>query len=100
MNGITIVGHDNLVQVRYKELFEALEELGQVLRASLAITDDEKVELQSDLATIQSQLTKAEPDKSIVKRAWTSLTSRLPNSAEVTKLIPLAAVLIKSLTGI
>ena len=40
---------------------------------SSIISEDQKLDLTSDLATIQSQLSKTKPDKSIIQTVWSSI---------------------------
>lgn len=98
IRGITVVGNDNIVQIKYKGLYEDLDQLGQVIRASDELSDKEKVEYQSDIETIKSQLPKENPNKTIIKTAWETL-SKLATINGVASLISKVSMLIKPFLG-
>lgn len=100
IQGVTVVGNNNIVRNEYLDLFNVLEELGEAVRSSSKLLDNEKADLQSDLETIKNQLGKSVPDKSIIKIAWGKVrdivTQRLP---EVADKISKVTSLIKIFTG-
>lgn len=51
----------------------ALDELVAQIDESTKLTDDEKSDYKSDIATIASQIGKSRPNRSIVKMAWESV---------------------------
>lgn len=66
---IITVGDGNQVNAKFAELGEALAELrGAVTRSDA--TEGDKMAVVADIDTIQSQLAKPEPTKSIIKSAW------------------------------
>jgi len=73
IQGVTVVGHDNVVRTRFETLFRDLDALGTAIRAMDALPDQEKLVRQADVETIKSQLAKEEPDKGILQRAWDGL---------------------------
>lgn len=70
IQGVTVVGHDNIVNTRFAELYRNLDLLGTDLRANEQLSDREKLSYQAEIETIKSQLMKEQPDRSIVERAW------------------------------
>lgn len=50
-----------------------LSELEHEITASEKISEDDKLNLISDLSTIQSQLSKTDPDKDIVLKMWNGI---------------------------
>ena len=64
------MGNNNIVRNEYLNLFNVLEELGDTIRSSDKLSDNEKADLQSDIETIKSQLGKSTPDNEIIKTAW------------------------------
>ncbi|MFM2381767.1 MAG: hypothetical protein RLZZ76_534 [Candidatus Parcubacteria bacterium] len=73
VKGIVVVGNNNYVQQNYTELYKNLDVLRDSLGVTEELTDKEKLEFQSEIETIQSQLSKAEPNKTIIAQAWSSL---------------------------
>jgi len=66
---IITVGDGNQVNAKFAALGEALAELrGAVTRSDA--TEGDKMAVVADIDTIQSQLAKPEPTKSIIKSAW------------------------------
>jgi hypothetical protein len=81
-----IVGNSNSVtnisNVTYAEGHKIAEDLRRRVNALGELTDDEKISIQSDIETIKSQLSKTNPDKTILERAKDNL-SVLANIATV-----------------
>ena len=66
---IITLGDGNQINARFSELGNALVELRQAITSSNA-SEVQKMGLVADLDTIQSQLAKAQPNRSIVAAAW------------------------------
>lgn len=73
MGGVTIVGDNNYVQTNQSELYNILDEMKSTIIQMAEVNDDIKLELKSDIDTIQAQLAKKSPIKSIVNASWTAL---------------------------
>ncbi len=70
IQGVTVVGHDNVVNTQFADLYRNLDLLGSEVRANEQLNDREKLSYQAEIETIKSQLMKEEPDRSIVERSW------------------------------
>jgi len=66
---IITLGDGNQINAKFGELGQSLAELRDVITKSDA-PDTQKMNLVSDIDTIQSQLAKPEPNPNIVKAAW------------------------------
>ncbi len=66
---IITLGDGNQINAKFGALGESLAELRDAITKSDA-PDAQKMDLVSDIDTIQSQLAKAEPNRGIVKTAW------------------------------
>jgi len=73
IQGVTVVGHDNVVNTQFADLYRSLDLLGSEIRGSEQLSDREKLSYQAEIETIKSQLMKEQPDRSIVERAWAVL---------------------------
>lgn len=73
IKGVTIVGSGNIVNIEHTDLSKLIAELENAIAKSSIISEDQKLDLTSDLATIQSQLSKTKPDKSIIQTVWGSI---------------------------
>lgn len=69
---IITVGDGNQVDAKYENIGEALAELRQTITASDE-SEADKLAYVADIDTIQSQLAKPAPNKSIVAAAWDSV---------------------------
>jgi len=93
------VGNNNIVRNEYLNLFNALEELGDTIRSSDKLSDNEKADLQSDIETIKSQLGKSTPDNKIIKTAWERIKETIQRFPEFADKISKVIFLIKIFTG-
>lgn len=66
---IITLGDGNQVNAKFGDLGESLSKLRDAITQSEA-PDVKKMELVSDIDTIQSQLAKPEPNRAIIKTAW------------------------------
>jgi len=66
---IVTVGDGNQINAQFGELGEALAELREVITKSEE-PEANKMNLVADIDTIQSQLAKAQPNRSIIAAAW------------------------------
>lgn len=70
---IITVGDGNQVNARYQDAAGALVDLKQALLQSTAITEPDKLDLVADIDSIQSQLAKANPNRTVIQGAWESV---------------------------
>lgn len=70
---IITIGDGNQINAKFKGLGEALIELKESVKQSKALTEEAKIEVVSDIETIQGQLSKASPNKSVIKTLWTGI---------------------------
>lgn len=75
IGGVTIVGDNNYVQTSQQELYQVLNEIKTSVLEIESVNDEKKLELKSDIETIQAQLAKKNPAKDIIRLAWSSLGS-------------------------
>jgi len=99
IQGVTVVGNNNVVRTEYLNLFNALEEIGDCIRSSDKLSDNEKMDLQNDLETIKNQLGKSVPNKTIIKTAWESIKNKLSKIPELADKITKVLLLIKTFLG-
>ena len=99
IQGVTVVGNNNVVRNEYLDLFNALEEIGDCIRSSDKLLDNEKMDLQNDLETIKNQLGKSVPNKIIIKTAWESIKDKLSKIPELADKVTKVLSLIKIFLG-
>jgi hypothetical protein len=66
---IITLGDGNQVDAKFGELGQSLSELRNAITSS-EVQESTKLELVADIDTIQSQLAKPEPNRTIIKAAW------------------------------
>ena len=99
ISGITVVGNNNIVRNEYLDLFRLLDELGEILRSTVKLSDEEKADLQSDIETIKNQLGKQNPNKKVITLVWENIKGMASKVPEVADKIATIASLIKIFTG-
>jgi len=70
---IITVGDGNQVDARYSPVANELAELKRALVKSDQLDEASKREIVADIDTIQNQLAKANPDRSVIQRIWTAI---------------------------
>lgn len=67
---IITIGDQNQVDVRFKDIANGLLDLKKSVRDATDLHDSDKITLVADLETIESQLAKREPNKSVIREIW------------------------------
>src|SRR3989442_1114278 len=75
LGSVVVVGGNNVVNASYTELFGSLSILGEAIKGSDKLTDEQKLNAQAEIETIKSQLVKSSPDRTTIQRAWDALKS-------------------------
>jgi hypothetical protein len=73
IQGVVVIGNDNVVYNKHSNLYRSLDLLGEEIRLSDKVSDKQKLSYQAEIDTIKSQLSKPAPDRSIIRRAWNAL---------------------------
>ncbi|MCE9628596.1 MAG: hypothetical protein K8Q91_01235 [Candidatus Vogelbacteria bacterium] len=74
IQGVTVIGDHNFVHQEFGDLYKNLDLLKEEVTKSGTISDEDKLDYQSEIETIKSQLAKKEPNKNIIKQAWAGLS--------------------------
>jgi hypothetical protein len=99
VSGVVNVGDENYIRNESVSLFKVLDELDGRIRMSNQLTDEQKLEYQADVKTIQNQLPKATPDKGIVQKTWDAL-GKLATIATIAEVLEKARPIIMKLLGL
>ncbi|OGY17223.1 MAG: hypothetical protein A2785_04375 [Candidatus Chisholmbacteria bacterium RIFCSPHIGHO2_01_FULL_49_18] len=85
IGGITVVGNNNIVRNEFMDSLRAFNQLEGAAKVSDQLTEEQKLNIQADIQTIKNQLSKAQPNKSILKSAMEGIAfiGSLPGFAEV-----------------
>jgi len=99
VQGIVSIGDNNYIRNEFTGLFESLEDLGRQIRISNELNDEEKINYQAEIDTIESQIKKSKPDKSIVKTSW-GVLEKLSTVAGIVEIIEKVRPFILKLIGL
>lgn len=84
---IITVGDGNQVNAKFAPAGEALAELKEAFKLSSSLTEQQKVDAVGDIDSIQSQLAKPQPNKSVVSMLWAGIENAAKVAGLTDKLI-------------
>jgi hypothetical protein len=90
---IITVGDGNQVNAKFADAAQALAELKEALKVACSLSEQQKVDVVGDIDSIQSQLAKAEPNRSVVSTLWTGIERVASVAGLAEKLIKVAGYL-------
>jgi hypothetical protein len=70
---IITVGDGNQVNAKFQDVAGALVDLKQALLKSTEISETQKLDIVADIDSIQSQLAKEKPNRTIIQGAWEAM---------------------------
>ena len=73
IRGVTVVGDGNVVNTTFTDLSRVLADMKQAILAEPGISEEQKLEAIADIDSLQSQLQKPNPDKSLIQRLWSGI---------------------------
>jgi hypothetical protein len=98
IKGVTVVGSGNVVNRDLTDLSNVLNDIESALLSSNELNEEQKLNAISDIGAIQSQLSKPEPNRNILKEAW-KFVSTTVTAASFVELMQKASELIGPLIG-
>jgi hypothetical protein len=99
ISGVTVIGNQNIVNTQFADLSRALTEMEKAITTSEKFKDEAKLNVASDIETIQVQLAKPEPNRGIIKTIWTGIET-IVTGAEFATLMLKIKTLLGPLIGI
>lgn len=75
IQGVTVIGDNNYVKQEFGDLYRSLDLLKGEIGKSAQLSDEDKLEYQSEIETIKNQLAKKAPNKTILTQAWQALST-------------------------
>lgn len=73
IHGVTVIGDGNVVNTEFTDLSRILNQLKADVQAVSSLDDQQKLATVADIETLQAQLQKQEPNKSIVGLLWNAI---------------------------
>lgn len=98
IQGVTVVGDENVVNTEYSDLYQALNELERSVSSSNELSDEDKLNVTSDVESLKSQLSKPKPDKAIISRLWSGINKAI-QVAGLVKTVAQVAALVQPFIG-
>jgi hypothetical protein len=73
IHGVTVVGDGNVVNTTFTDLSKVLSDAKEAIFVEPEISEDSKLEIVADMDSLQAQLQKPNPDKTVVQKLWSSI---------------------------
>jgi|SRR5579884_1328172 hypothetical protein len=73
IKGVTVVGDRNVVNTQFTDLSHVLADMQKAVLSSPDLDDATKLGIAADIDTLQAQLQKPQPDKSVIKAMWSAI---------------------------
>jgi hypothetical protein len=70
---IITVGDGNQVNAVFRDVGQTLSELADQIRQSTELTEEQKLEYVADIQSMQAQLAKPQPNRSVLRSIWSGL---------------------------
>lgn len=93
IKGVTVIGDGNIVNTTFTNLSRVLQEMRSAVLAAPEVEDQQKLEIVADIDSLQSQLQKPSPEKSVIKGLWSGIEKAV-TAAGFADLVARAAALI------
>lgn len=90
---IITVGDGNQVDARFESVANGLAKFKEAVRASTELNDSAKLNIVADIDTIQNQLAKPEPNKSVIKTVWEGVKKVAAGTALAADVVTLSGVM-------
>ncbi len=73
IQGVTIIGDENIVNAEYSDLYQALNEFEKSVSSSDKISDEDKLNITADVESLKNQLSKPKPARTIIANIWSGI---------------------------
>jgi hypothetical protein len=73
VHGVTVLGNGNVVNTNFTDLTHVLNEMRQAVLNAPHVPDDQKLDIAADIDSLQGQLQKPAPHRTIVKTLWSGI---------------------------
>lgn len=73
IHGVTVVGEGNVVNTTFTDLSKVLSDAKVAVLAEPQLSEGQKLETIADIDSLQAQLQKPNPDKSVIQKLWSGI---------------------------
>ncbi len=98
IQGVTVIGDGNVVNTQYADLSRALSKLEEAVLGCAELDDSLRLDILSDIATIQTQIQKQHPDPGIISRAWSAI-AKVADVSQLAELVAKTAPLVMAVAS-
>jgi hypothetical protein len=96
IHGVTVVGEGNVVNATFMDLSRVLSDAKAAIVTEPQLSDRQRLETIADIDSLQSQLQKPDPDKSVIQKLWSGI-EKVAAVGTVVEFVHRAAELIQPL---
>ena len=73
VHGVTVIGDGNVVNTDFTDLVRLLTDMRASIQSSQTVSDDQKLDIIADIDSLQAQLQKPEPNRSVIGLLWSAI---------------------------
>jgi len=73
IHGVTVIGDGNVVNTTFADLSRVLADTKTAILAEPQLTEAKKLEAIADVDSLQAQLQKPNPDRTVVQKLWSGI---------------------------
>jgi hypothetical protein len=88
IGGVTVVGNNNVVRNEFVDIVRIFNQMEGMVKMTDQLSEEQKLDVQADIQTIKSQLSKANPSKDILEKAMNGISfiGSIPGFIDVVKI--------------
>ncbi len=90
VHGVTVIGDGNVVNTTFTDLSKILTEARQAVLSEAALSEEDKLGVVADIESLQSQLQKPNPDRTVIQTLWSAI-EKIATVGGVAELIKIAS---------
>lgn len=88
IGGVTVVGNNNVVRNEFVDILRIFNQIEGLVKMTDQLSEEQKLDVQADIQTIKSQLSKSKPSKDILRKAMDGICfiGSIPGFIDVVKI--------------
>jgi len=98
IQGVTVIGDENVVNAEYSDLYQALNEFEKSISSSDKLSDEDKLNVTADVESLKNQLSKPKPNRAIIANIWSGI-EKIVTGAGLAQAVAKVAALVQPFIG-
>jgi len=98
IQGVTVIGDENVVNTEYSDLYQALSEFEKAVSTSEKLADEDKLNITADIESLKNQLSKPKPNHAIIANLWSGI-KKVAQITELARAMAKVAALVQPFIG-